>query len=89
MPTVLRRGGFRVVIFLPPREHRPPHVHVQNSDGEAIIELATGHSPQRVRQVAGMRNRDVVRAFWLVEVKADYLLACWQRYHGEDTDIKD
>src|SRR5439155_17759960 len=31
MPTVLRVGPFRVIIFLPPREHRPPHVHVQTA----------------------------------------------------------
>lgn len=89
MPTVLRRNGFQVVVFLPPREHHPPHVHVQNSDGEVVIELATHRSPQRIRQVVGMRDRDVVRAFWLVEARTNYLHACWRRYHGEDTDIKD
>ena len=89
MPTVLRHDGFRIVIFLPPREHHPPHVHVQNADGEVVVELATQDSPQRIRQVAGMRDRDVLRAFWLVEARTEYLHVCWRRYHGKDADFTD
>lgn len=37
VPTVLRVDGFRVVIYLPPREHDPPHVHVWKGDGEVVI----------------------------------------------------
>lgn len=82
MPTVLRTGGFRVVIFLPPREHAPPHVHVRNATGEVVIELATAVTPQTIRQISGMRTADVVRAFWLVEENTEYLLACWRGHHG-------
>ncbi|MGI8619736.1 MAG: DUF4160 domain-containing protein [Gemmatimonadaceae bacterium] len=81
MPTVLREGGFRVVIFLPPREHEPPHVHVRNAGGEVVIELATGKSPQTVREIAGMRTTDIMRAFWIVEEHTEYLLARWREYH--------
>ena len=48
VPTVLRQDGFRVIVFLPPREHGPPHVDVQNTDGEVVIELATTGVPQHV-----------------------------------------
>ena len=82
MPTVLRRASFRVVIFLPPREHAPPHVHVRSADGETVIELASGGRPQRVRSVAGMRTPDVVRAFRLVEQHTPFLIAQWREYHG-------
>ena len=82
MPTVLRRAGFRVVIFLPPREHAPAHVHVQNAGGEVVIELASGTRPQGIRSVAGMRTPDVVRAFRIVEDHAEFLLATWREYHG-------
>ena len=82
MPTVLRLGGFRVVIFLPPREHEPPHVHVRNATGEVVIELATAARPQTIRSVARMRTRDVTAAFWLVEAHTVYLLQRWREYHG-------
>jgi alkanesulfonate monooxygenase SsuD/methylene tetrahydromethanopterin reductase-like flavin-dependent oxidoreductase (luciferase family) len=82
MPTVLRVAGFRVVIFLPPREHKPPHVHVRNADGEVVIVLPVPGGAPAVREVAGMRADDVVRAFWIVEEHAEYLLERWREYHG-------
>ena len=71
-----------MVIFLPPREHGPPHVHVRTADGEVIIELATGGRAQVIRSVAGMRTGDVTSAFWLVEEYSSYLLAQWRSPHG-------
>ncbi len=79
---MLRVGGFRILIFLPPREHEPPHVHVWNSDGEVVIELAVGKKPQTIRTVAGMRTNDVTAAFWTVGEHTEYLLQCWRKYHG-------
>lgn len=82
MPTILRVAGFRVAIFLPPREHAPPHVHVWNAAGEAVIELASPRRPQVLRSVAGMRTPDVVRAFRIVEDHTELLLVKWREYHG-------
>ena len=82
MPTVLRVAGFRVVIFLPPREHTPPHVHVRNADGEVVIELVRGRRAPIIRTAAGMRTADVVRAFRIVEAHTEHLLAAWRKYHG-------
>lgn len=82
MPTVLRVAGFRVVIFLPPREHQPPHVHVRHATGEVVIELATSGRPQIIRDAVGMRNPDVATAFWIVEAHTDHLLSRWRDYHG-------
>lgn len=82
MPTVLRASGFRGVIFLPPREHDPPHVHVWNADGETVIELATATNPQTIRSVSGMRTNDVAAAFWIVEEHSGYLLDRWREHHG-------
>lgn len=82
MPTVLHVGGFRVVIYLPPREHQPPHVHVWKDDGELIVKLASGGRRQRIRSVARMRTADITKAFAIVEEHTDYLLTCWRQYHG-------
>ncbi|MBX3174112.1 MAG: DUF4160 domain-containing protein [Gemmatimonadaceae bacterium] len=70
------------MIFLPPREHDPPHVHVRNSDGEVVIELARPDQGQVIRSAAGMKTADVVRAFRLVEERTEFLLDHWRRYHG-------
>lgn len=82
MPTVLRVRGFRVVIYLPPREHEPPHVHVWKGGAEVVIALATSGVVQTIREVAGMRSSDVVQAFWIVEEHAELLLIRWRELHG-------
>ena len=82
MPTVLRVRGFRIVIYLPPREHEPPHVHVWKGDAEVVIELATTEVDQTIREIAGMRSSDVTQAFWIVEEHADLLLNRWREFHG-------
>jgi hypothetical protein len=82
MPTVLRAGGFRVVIFLPPREHAPPHVHVRSARGEVVIALAATGKPQTIRRVTGLRPSEVAEAFWVVEANTEFLLARWREYHG-------
>jgi len=83
MPTVLRVDGFRAIIFLPPREHGPAHVHVLKANGEIVIELATDDEPQRVRDVYGMTGRDVIRAFRIVEDHSAMLWTEWRKYHGD------
>ena len=47
MPTVLRIGGLRFVIW--PNDHDPAHVHVFSAEAEAKIELGepNGHSINR------------------------------------------
>ena len=37
MPTVLRVGGYRFIIFT--NDHNPPHIHVQRAEGGAKISL--------------------------------------------------
>jgi len=82
MPTVLREDGFRVVIYGPPREHPPPHVHIEHgASGLVVIRLGTGTAPPRVWAVYDMKDRDVVRAFRLVERYHDRILHAWRVIH--------
>ncbi len=37
MPTVLRIGGLRVVIY--PNDHPPPHVHVIGAQEQAVFQI--------------------------------------------------
>jgi hypothetical protein len=82
MPTVLVVSGFHVRIYLPPREHAPPHVHVVKAGGEIIIVLGADDAPPMVDEVHHMRQRDVVRAYRIVEAHQAMLLEQWRRYHG-------
>ena len=77
MPTVIQRDGFRVVIFLPPREHGPAHVHVRKAGTEVVITL----DPIGIRVVERMRAADVVQAVRLVEDNRAHLLKEWRKRH--------
>jgi len=82
MPTVLRVDGFRIVVYGPPREHPPPHVHVERgTSGLVIIRLGTGRSPPKLWAVYGMKDRDVLQAFRLVEQHHDLLMQTWRAIH--------
>ncbi|MGI9090782.1 MAG: DUF4160 domain-containing protein [Gemmatimonadaceae bacterium] len=82
MPTVLRVNGFVVRIYHPPREHGPAHVHVLRDGAEVVIELADTNRLQRIRDVLGMRDSDVLAAFRLVSAHTDDLLVHWRQLHG-------
>ena len=81
MPTVLRIGGFEVIIRLPPREHGPPHVHVFKAGGRVIINLPDAEQPRSVRKVVHMREPDIALAIRLVERHEEYLMSVWRRLH--------
>ena len=76
MPTIFRFGGFRIVVN--PRDHPPPHVHVLNADGYAVIEIEA----LAVRRYRGMREPDVVRAVGVVAEHSGMLLEAWRTIHG-------
>lgn len=79
MVTVLRSGGFRVVIYLD--DHEPAHVHVLG-DGEAKIDLGSASGSVSLVWTKGFTNADVRRAMRLVADHRDDLIAKWREYHG-------
>lgn len=67
------------MVYLPPAEHGPAHVHVMNADGKAKIELA----PIRLVKVwRRMTDADVRAAISIVERNVDFLLNEWRKIHG-------
>ncbi len=80
MPTALREGGFEVVIYT--NDHQPPHVHVFNADGEAIIILGDEDTLPSLRAITGMKKKDVRKAFAIIVNNRDFLLEEWRRIHG-------
>jgi hypothetical protein len=86
VPTVLRSRGFRVVIYLPPAEHGPAHVHVRNPDGNAKIEL----SPIRVVKVwRRMTDADVRAAVRVVEENIELLLSGGGKFMADKFMVTD
>lgn len=81
MPTVHREDGFRVVIY--PNDHLPRHVHVFKADGEVIIQLGSETESAFIDQVyGGISNREIVKAFEIVQLNQVKLLSAWKSIHG-------
>lgn len=86
MPTVVREDGFVVKVWGPPREHAPPHVHVEKPpDGLITIRLALPKNRQRVWEYYNVSKRDILKAFRIVEKHEDAIRREWERLHGKAT----
>ena len=79
MVTVLRAGGFRVVIFT--NDHAPAHVHVFG-DGEVKIDLQGPRGMPELLWADRMTRADVRRAMRVVAERQQYLLARWEEIRG-------
>ena len=81
MPTVLRLGRLRVVIY--PNAHRPAHVHVIGTDCEAVFDLHCPDGPPELRE----NHRFDIRTLSRIEVDLagglKALCDAWGSIHGE------
>ncbi|MBC7971265.1 MAG: DUF4160 domain-containing protein, partial [Verrucomicrobia bacterium] len=80
MPTVLRKDGFRIVIYFD--DHLPSHVHVLSAESEVKIKLGSETEQPTVLEYRGDR-RTAVKAFQLVISHQTFLLEAWKQIHGE------
>jgi len=76
MPTLLRSGGLRVVIY--PNDHPPAHVHVVGPGWVVVINL---FGPE-VREVINCDDRMARRALQLIAAHRRELMDAWNRFHG-------
>ena len=79
MPTILRIGGLRVVIY--PNDHRPAHVHVIG-DGEAVFILNCPDGPPELRESYGFNRSDVARIEAGLAEHLATLCSEWRDIHG-------
>ena len=79
MPTVFREKGFRVVIY--PNDHQPAHVHVLKAGGEIKFDISRLDDIQ-VITVVGMKGKEALTAFKLVQEYQAFLLSKWEEIHG-------
>ena len=80
MPTVLRRGRLRVVIY--PADHRPPHVHAIGPEGEAVFNLNCPTGPSELRENYGAKGRVLTAMECLINGQIDELCRAWEEIHG-------
>lgn len=77
MPTILRLGGLRFVVY--PNDRAPAHVHVIGPDWTVVVNL---HGPE-LREVVGLCSQcDARRVLDLVAEHGASLLEGWRRFHG-------
>jgi hypothetical protein len=80
MPTVLRMGGLRVVIY--PNDHRPAHVHLKGDGREAVFDLYCPDGPTELRQNFGFALRDLSRIKRTLDDEVESLCDEWRNIHG-------
>ena len=77
MPTLLFIFGLR--FFFYSEEHLPIHVHVQNSDGKAKIDVLTG----AVLENNGLKPKDLKKAEDAVRLYREDFIKAWNEYFDE------
>ena len=78
MPRVIEQDGFRVMIYNPPREHGPAHVHVFHAGHELIVELGP---PVAIRE-GWMPRKRATAALMIIADNLDFLFTRWETIHG-------
>lgn len=80
MPTVLRIGGMRVVVY--PNDHRPAHVHVIGPDSEAVFHLGCPDGPVELRENYGFRGARIRKIAAALTECLRELCRAWEEIHG-------
>jgi len=82
MPTVLRLGGLRVVIYL--NDHQPAHVNVIGLGNEAVFELNGRIRAVTIRENYGFTWREIAEIERALIRSLAGLIAEWERIHGTE-----
>jgi len=77
MPLVFEKDGFRFAFYS--NDHRPIHVHVRKSGGEAIFDVEDG---VELRESQGFKIKDLNKAQQLAEENRDLIIEKWNEYLG-------
>ena len=80
MPTVLRIGALRVVVY--PNDHSPPHVRVIGHGHEAVFTLNRVTAAVTLRENYGFAVRELARIERALAANLAALLSAWESIHG-------
>ena len=81
MPTILRIGHLRVVIYL--NDHRPAHVHVVSPERKAIFYLNCPDGQVGLRENDGFTTRQLNRIKKALNRNLAELCAAWKEIHRD------
>jgi hypothetical protein len=81
MPTVFRFDGLRVVVY--PNDHRPAHVHVIGTTGEAVFNLHCPDGPPSLRESVGFNRSKLNGIETELAGALTTLCAKWRSIHGD------
>jgi hypothetical protein len=76
MPTLLNIFGLRFYFYSD--EHTPVHVHIENSDGKAKINLLPA---TEIVENKNIKGKDMKRALEIIELYKDEFINAWNEYH--------
>lgn len=80
MPTILREGGFEVMIF--PGDHLPPHVHIFKGSGTVVVSFIGPEQMTTLREVHGLKAKEAKAALLLAHKHKVTLLKAWEQWHA-------
>lgn len=83
MAKVFDEGAFRVYVYSPPREHQPPHVHVECArGGEVLVKLGDQATAPTLWLNHHLSAADAREALRIVEVHQSRFIEEWRKLHG-------
>jgi hypothetical protein len=80
MPTILRLGALRVLVY--PNDHRPAHVHVIGNGRQAVFRLNCPAGLIELRENYGFPRREIARIAAGLGSRLAALCDEWERIHG-------
>lgn len=80
MPTILRIGASRVVIY--PNDHRPAHVHVVGVGNHAVFNLQCPGGPPDLRENYGFSKVDLAVFVRRMQGIVGSLCTEWKAIHA-------
>ena len=78
MPTLFTIFGLRFYFYSD--EHLPIHVHIENSDGKAKINV---EPDIEIVSNNGIKPKDLKKALTIIEIYRDDIIQEWKEYHGD------
>ncbi|MDR2025931.1 MAG: DUF4160 domain-containing protein [Prevotellaceae bacterium] len=78
MPTLLNIFGLRFYFYSD--EHKLVHVHVENSDGRAKINLIPAIKVVENRDI---KPKDIKKALIIINLYKEEFVKEWHKYHGD------
>ncbi len=80
MPTVFFFSSYRIAIYT--MDHRPSHVHVIGTEGEAVFNLCCGNGPVSLRENFGLKRSALTTIAAQLNIRIHELCASWKAIHG-------